>query len=205
MNEKLKKVFERIGKEKTHSDSIRRRISKTALGSLQRSFTSETNKKLKEHLYGKVEVKDLINYGSQEDYEKWFKKQLSDVAKLINKTSPESKKPYIYPGYQWGFAAKALSLYLRDIVEHSRYFDKKITETERKRIRDWLYTPLDNTVLECIRKLGIKRFPRKIKDIQFEKQFFDIQNTLEKTAQTAGVPKVWFDDIWANPDLCEKI
>lgn len=191
MNDKLVDKFKYI--KENHLDNIQRRISKTALGPITRRFAQSTRKELSEFLSKNIDLGELTYLQSQEDYKKWFEKTLCGVAKVIEMKSPRNLKPSIYPGYKWGYAAKILNLFIRDIVTYSRYFDKDVAE----RIREWLYVPIDSRIISCLRKLDVELGFNFIKDIDTPRKYYAVQELLGEVAKKVGAPRIWFDDVWA--------
>jgi len=100
----------------------------------------------------------------------------------------------VYPGYKWGHSTKILCLFLRDIALHSHYF----SDGKADRLSYYLYTPIDNIVIRELRRLGHAPAFRRIKEIDSSKKFYDVQDAIGEASSKIGVPRVWFDDIWAQ-------
>ena len=100
----------------------------------------------------------------------------------------------IHPGYKWGHSTKVLSLFIREIVLCSRYFDDRLTD----RLAPLLYIPIDGVVIDHVRRLGVPLSLRKIKHIDSAEKFFGVRDLLGEAATRAGVPRVWLDDVWTE-------
>jgi hypothetical protein len=187
---KLVQEFKRLKRGREHA--LRKRAAMSVLGgSVIRVFNPET----KEHLVKllcTVPVKELASIKSDQKYRCWFEKQLSRVARCIKRTNADNRR--IDPGYKWGHAGKVLNLYLRDIVHNSRYFSDSVVT----RLGFWLYIPIDRILLRRLRELDCKTGLKAIKDIDTAKKYFRVQDILSPAAEKVGVPRVWFDDNWAD-------
>lgn len=93
-----------------------------------------------------------------------------------------------------GTFCKVLSLYLRDLVLHTRYF----TDAQACAMSDWLYVPIDSILIERLRSLGVNIPFRQIREVDSEGKFYEVQKLLADAAAKVGVPRVWFDDNWAD-------
>ena len=188
----LKKEYEDIGKK--HRNALLRISARSVLGSsVIRVFNVESKSILLNSLE-KINVDDLLRLKDEADYKAWFENNLSNLSQEINKTNPQNTN--IYPGYKWGHATKILNLYIREVVEYKRYF----TESEAAKIRKWLYVPIDSQVMKKIRALGYTLPFNKIKDIDTAKKFYGVQDLLGRAASAVNVPRIWFDDVWADRD-----
>jgi hypothetical protein len=58
--------------------------------------------------------------------------------------------------------------------------------------------PIDGVVIRGLKALGIPPPFTKIKEIDTREKFYWVQYALEGPARSVGVPRVWFDDIWAD-------
>ena len=126
-------------------------------------------------------------------YRRWFEAALQGVAATILELNPRGTRSGVHPGYKWGHGTKVLSLFVRNLVICSRYF----TEEEARRIEWWLYCPIDTIVMRRLRRVGFDPGVRQINQID-EVAFWRIQDALSIAAEEAGVPRVWFDDIWSE-------
>jgi len=187
MNKKLEKEFERI--KENHRNAIRLRSAKTVLGPSMVRFLGPkgTKDKLVQILY-EIKLDELLKHNSQNGYKRWFEENLGKIAGAIKNGSSGHRK--------WAHATKVLDLYLYDIVLNSHFFD----DNQAEKIVGWLYTPIDKTVLSQLRKLVGERFPTQLKDVDTEEKFYKIQDVLGEAAKEIEVPRVWFDDIWAEDD-----
>jgi len=134
-------------------------------------------------------VDDLPQVAKKE-FQGWYETQLDEAAAEIRKRNSENER--VQPGLKWGHSAKVLSLYLRDLVEHSRYF----TDREAKAIAPSLHVPIDGIVIDRLRALEVATPCRKIKEIDSADKFYEFQEVLEAAAKRVGVPRIWFDDNW---------
>ena len=139
-----------------------------------------------------VDINKLRAIRSQEQFRAYFERNLNHVARVINKTNRGNNR--VYPGYKWGHGTKILCLFLRDTVLHSRYF----SDSKAERLSNYLYVPIDSVVIEKLRKLGYAPPFRRIKDIDSSKKFYDLQDALVEASSQVGIPRIWFDDIWAE-------
>jgi hypothetical protein len=188
---KLAKEFKRIKHD--HKLALRKRSALSVLGpSVIRVFVRKRTKKPLLNVLIKIPVGELGRIQSERGYKRWFGNLLGRVARVIKRTNEHNHR--IYPGYKWGHAAKVLNLYLRDIVYNSRYFSDSVVD----RVGFWLYVPLDSILLGRLRQLDCRTGLRAIKDIDTAKKFFSVQNKLAEAAAKVRVPRVWFDDNWAD-------
>ena len=194
VEDNLKNEFKRIGGN--HRDSILNTAARVTPGaSVARIFEEGTKKELVPVLKN-INMDQLLKLKNQKDYKVWFEANLKDISRVIKKTNPNKRsKRSIYPGYKWGHAAKILNLYVREVVENRHYF----SEAQVRRIRDWLYVPIDSKVMRRLRELKMDFDFKKINEIKSRKIFYGVQDLLARAAKRAGVPRVWFDDIWGNP------
>jgi hypothetical protein len=86
-----------------------------------------------------------------------------------------------------------LSLFVRDLVSYSRYFEADVV----RQLEPLLYCPIDGIVIDRLRRLGVDPGVRRIREID-EDVFWSIQARLQEASDAAGVPRVWFDDIWSE-------
>ena len=160
-------------------------------GSIMRVFNRGTKQKLFDVLI-KIDIKKLRAIRSQELFKAYFESNLNKFARVISKTN--SGNSSVYPGYKWGHGTKILCLFLRDTVLHSRHFSK----SEADRLSNYLYAPIDGVVMKKLRKLGYKAPFKAIKEIDSKKKFYDVHDTLDQASSQVGVPRIWFDDNWAE-------
>ena len=182
--------FKSIKKE--HKTAIQKRVARLVPGgSVIRVFRKKTKEALIEELC-KIPVAEMRGLKNQEDFRKWFERQLEAVASAIRRTNRNNRS--IKPGTKWGHAAKVLNLFLREMVVESRYF----LEKEVKRLTPWLYMPIDRVVIKNLRDCGIELDFKVIKDIDTRKKFYYLQeDILASAAAEARVPRIWFDDVWS--------
>jgi len=188
----LAEEFRRI--KRKHRETILKRVAKSCVGSSTLRVFKRSNR-IKESLQN-IDADELLKIRSDDKFEKWFENKLNKLTKAIPKTTSRDKK--ITDGARkWGYGAKILNLFLRDIVFHHRYFAEK----DANRIQYFLYVPLDKIVIGRLRKLGeplsYKKIKR-IKDINSREKFYDVQNRLKQAADKVRVPRIWFDDNFAD-------
>jgi hypothetical protein len=97
-------------------------------------------------------------------------------------------------GAKWGHSTKVLTIFLREMVSHTRLF----RDDEVPRIERLLYVPLDSITMERLRALKMRLPFKRIREIDTAKKFYDVQTALGAAAREAGVPRVWFDDNWSD-------
>jgi hypothetical protein len=140
-----------------------------------------------------IDIEELLEIRSRGNFKDWFENKLDELTKVIPKTTSRGKK--ISDGARkWGYGAKILNLFLRDIIFHHRYF----TEKNANRIQYFLYVPLDSIVIKRLFKLREQLSFKRIKDIDTPEKFYTVQNRLKHAARKVGVPRIWFDDNWAD-------
>ena len=189
----LEEEFQRI--KQNHRRAIIARVARICFsGSTGRVFPEKARatSRIKTVLQG-INVDDLPTIDSQDAFKKWFEKQLGAVAAIIPDVT--SKREKLTDGARrWGYGTKILSLYLRDIVEHCRYF----TPDQAEKARKWLYAPIDGIVMKRMRECGVSLAFSKIMEIDSSNKFYDMQDRLGEAAEAVGVPRVWFDDNWGD-------
>jgi hypothetical protein len=185
----LKKEYRRI--KENHRKAILKRVAKVCLGSSTVRVFKHSSQ-IKERLQN-IDVEELLKIQSEGNFKKWFENELDKLTKVIPKTTSRSKK--ITDGARkWGYGAKILNLFLRDIIFHHRYF----TEKDANRIQYFLYVPLDSILIERLFKLGEQLSFKRIKDIDTPEKFYTVQDRLKHAAREVGVPRIWFDDNWVD-------
>lgn len=186
----LEKEFLKI--KAGHEKAIQNKTARIVVGpSVGRVFKRGTKNKIRPFLEN-INLAVMKNIRSQLQYKKWFEKQLHKLAAKIKEANPNNER--IYPGYKWGHSTKILCLFMNDIIIHRNFFDN-ITAN---RIIYFLYTPIDGIVMGRLNELAIKLDFCKIKEIDAPEKFYNVQNILTPYARRAGIPRIWFDDIWAN-------
>lgn len=185
----LAEEFRRIAGE--HRMALRARFARANLGaSVIRVFASGTKPGLLRVLR-ELPVDDLRRL-ERSGFRAWYRRQLEKVARELRKRNRDNVR--LQPGLKWGHAAKVLSLYLRDIVLHSRYFP----DATARRVERWLYVPVDGIVIRRLKELGVELPFGSIREIDTAAKFELVQGRLDRAARSARVPRVWFDDIWAD-------
>jgi len=194
VNDNLVNEFERI-KQKIR-DVIKKKAAKVCVGaSTIRVFPKNSSSKIKGALL-RVDVNRMLRIKNPKDFKKWFEDELTKVARAIPKVTRNKKKnKKLSRGARyWGYGAKILNLYLRDIVIHNHYF----TDAQVERIQDLLYVPLDSKVIDKLKKLNVHLDFGKIKEIDNCDKFYQVQDELGRAADKAGAPRIWFDYVWAE-------
>ncbi len=186
----IKKEFRRL--KKHHREAIRTKFTRLTIGPSEGRVFKKGSKEQIWPILKQIPVDEIVQLQSEQDYKKWFEKHLDVLAKKIAKTNKGNKR--IYPGYKWGHATKVLCIYLRDIITNEEYF----RQNDRKRVKDWLYCPIDSQVMNALKRCGIDLRFEKIKDIDTPQKFYTVQNILGQAANEIRVPRVWFDDNWVD-------
>lgn len=182
--------FQRIGHE--HNRLVAQHASQVVLGaSVLRVFAPQTKKELLPFLPA-LPLSELEEVSNQESFEKWFALQLNRLARRIILKNKDN--PRVNPGYKWGHGTKILSLYLREVVLNSRYFN----DPTMRKISPFLYVPIDSKIMDKMRNLGFKLPFSKIKDIHTKQQFMRVKKILGDAAAKVQVPRIWFDYIWGE-------
>ncbi|MDD5458332.1 MAG: hypothetical protein PHF37_02940 [Phycisphaerae bacterium] len=175
-----------------HKKAIRSRLARSTIGSSVGRVLEKGSKEQVWPILEQLPVDEIIHLQSEQDYKNWFENQLNVLAKKIHETNNGNTR--IYPGYKWGHATKILCLYLHDIVMHREYFLKNDID----KVKYWLYCPIDSQIMSTLKKCGVELGFDRIKKIDEAKKFYDIQDMLGTTAKKVGVPRIWFDDNWAD-------
>ncbi len=189
MTNQLQDEFARIARE--HQSALKARVARGVLGSsVIRVFTKGTKPSLLP-LLAALPAEDLRKLNAN-TFPRWYEHQLDRIVSIIAPLNASNRR--VHPGLKWGHAAKVLSLFLRDIVLHTRFFD----DGQVERISGWLYVPIDSVVIDRLGVLGIPLPFEKIREIDSAKKFHEVQDLLAREAVRAAVPRVWFDDNWAD-------
>ena len=190
MNDALVVEYERI--KANHRKAITLTVARSILGpSVIRVYCEGTKEPLLKALVA-LDSDCLPDLAGQEAYRAWFQQSLDAVARVIAGTNQDNCR--IFPGYKWGHATKVLCIYVRDLVNYSRYF----TDSEAARITPWLYSPIDSVVINRLWELHSPLPFSQIKDIDAPEKFYKVQDLLGQAAAEVGVPRVWFDDNWGD-------
>lgn len=182
--------YRRIGE--AHKRAIKRTVAEGMLGaSILRVFSRGTKDDVVPVLL-EIDFDALHAITSQVIFDSWFDAGVSRVAAALR--IKNASKRECNPGIEWGHAAKIMSIFVRDIVERTAYFDG----STRDRLMPLLYNPLDSRVFNRLKELGWNGTVNKIKDVAAREDFYGLQETLGRAAREAGVPRVWFDDVWGE-------
>ena len=141
----------------------------------------------------KVPIEVITDFRLRSEFEEWFEGQLNQLARAISRRNKTNER--VQPGLKWGHAAKVLTLYLRDVVLHSRYF----SDDEVSLIAPWLFVPVDSKVMARLRALGVRLPFRTIREIRTKPDFYFVQDLLAGNCAD-GIARVVFDDVWADRD-----
>lgn len=186
--DRLVASFREIGTK--HAAALVRHAARVVLGaSVMRVFRRGTNGPLRSAL-SRIDPSPLGALRSAHEYERWHQHELDRIGRAIWATNADN--PRVQHGYKWGHGAKVLALFVRELVLSSRYFPDAVAH----RLEPWLYAPVDRIALGHLKRLGIARSASSIKQIDSHAEFREIQNMLGEAAARAGVPRVWFDDLW---------
>lgn len=174
-----------------HTAAIRVRSARALLGSsVIRVFYPGTKGPLLRKL-ASLEIESLHTIRSQEAFRRKFEEQLSEVHSTVRRLNVGNGR--IHPGAKWGHSTKVLCLHLRELMLHSRL----LQDAAVARLQHYLYTPIDGIVLNELRRASVAIPFRRIKDIRSARGFYSLQKILGDAARREGVPRVWFDDVWA--------
>lgn len=186
----LKEEFRRIKAQ--HRDALKKTTARVVLGpSVMRVFKKGTRNVLLPFL-SELEVDEIIKYKDQAQYSDWFDKHVRTMARIIERKNPNNTR--IRPGLEWGHTTKIMSLYVRDLVVSSRYFNDK----DADRISFFLHAPIDSIAIKRLTGLGIRLPFTKIKEIDTREKFYSVQEFLANAAHEHRIPRVWFDDNWGD-------
>ena len=159
--------------------------------SVMRVFEQGTTRRLLPVLE-RTNIPQLRRVTTQARYKRWFERNLERVAKAIEASNRRNTR--IRPGLKWGHATKILCLFVREIVLRTRL----LTDAEVTRLERFLYVPLDSVVRRELRGCGINLPGTGIKHICRPNHFYNAQDRMAEAAERAGVPRICFDDVWAN-------
>ena len=188
--DKLITKFKELQADERHAMLARQ--TKAMLGpSVVRVFKKDTKKDVAPALL-KLDLLRLERCREQGQFDQFYFSALNkvDAAVLIR----NSKNRRIGKGHKWGHAAKVLSLYLRGVVLHTRYFDDKTAG----RLKKWLYVPVDRVVIKALRQCDVKLPARSIKGIDSKAKFLKFQKPLTIAAEQAHAARLVFDDVWSS-------
>lgn len=143
------------------------------------------------HELVQLPVDNIGTLRSKKEFERWFERQLHTVAGTVRKGN--RRNPRVQPGLKWGHGAKVLSIYVRSLVLHSRFFPDRVVN----RVKPWPFVPVDGYSIKKLRSCGVNPPFGRIKDIATRRAFYFVQELL---ADSCGrrVARVVFDDSWAD-------
>ena len=182
--------FQRI--KDRHSEAVRKRAVRVVLGpSVIRVFEKKSTDDIRPVLEA-VPIDELLEIKKESEFRDWFNKHLEKVKEAVSVKN--SSNPRIGEGYILGHCTKVLTLYLREIVLNSRYFD----DVETNRIQYLLYAPIDSINIDRLEDLGCSLPFNAIKEIDTKEKFYHVQDALGRAAAQVGIPRIWFDDNWGD-------
>ena len=143
------------------------------------------------HALLEIPVEEIRELESKAEFERWYELQLGKVASSLRKSNRSNQR--IRPGMKWGHAAKVLSIYLRGLVLHSRYFPDRVV----RRVRPWLFVPVDSYTIKKLKSCGVEPPYNHIREIATRGTFYWAQKLLDERC-SRGVCRIVFDDRWAD-------
>jgi len=183
-----------------HRQAIIIRVARVCFsGSTGRVFPKAENKNEKsantimKETMATIDVDTLPAIKTQEVFKEWFEKKLDLVTNVIPVMNSHGKKINDC-ARKWGYGAKILCLFLRDMIENCQYFNIDEVEETRK----CLYVPIDDIIIKKLTECGVTLSFNKIEEIDTPEKFYYVQDILQKVAVEVGVPRVWFDDNWGD-------
>jgi hypothetical protein len=172
-------------------DAQRHWCARDATGpSVIRVFAKGTRPPLLDALL-ELPVTEISRLRSKAEFERWYERQLEKVARSLRKTNRGSQR--VYPGIKWGHAAKVLSIYLRNLILHSRFFPNRVVH----RVKPWLFVPVDSYTIKNLKGCGVEPPFNHIREIATRGRFYFAQNLLGERCPR-GVARIVFDDGWAD-------
>jgi hypothetical protein len=139
----------------------------------------------------RLPVEEIPRLRTKQEFEGWFELQLGKIGRTLQKENEDNHR--VQPGLVWGHGAKVLAIYLRSLVLHSRYFPDRIVN----RVRSWLFIPVDSYVIKRLKRCRVPPPFSKIREIATRRDFYFVQDLLAERC-APGVPRVVFDDSWAD-------
>jgi hypothetical protein len=140
-----------------------------------------------------IDVDTLPSFKTQEEFRLWFEEKLKLILDVIPQRNSHGK--ILSEGSRkWGYGAKILCLFLRDMIENCLYFSVDKVEETRK----CLYVPIDDIIINKLGECGVTLPFSKIKEIDSSEKFYLVQNILGQVSEEIGVPRIWFDDNWGD-------
>ena len=175
-----------------HAEADRYFHARAVLGSSVIRVFQENSKPVIMRALLRLDIRGLGKLRSENAYIEVFEEQLEVLAKAIRRSNRQNDR--VKPGLKWGHATKILCLYHRAMVLHSRY----LSYGTAHRLSKYLFVPVDNVVIKRLLSLGYDPEVSKINEIVSSRKFYKIQSDLGNAAKKANVPRVWFDDNWAD-------
>jgi hypothetical protein len=174
-------------------NAMRHWSARSATGSsVIRVFARGTKPPLLQRLVA-LPVEEITGLGTKEEFEYWFESQLQKVAATIEMKNRLNSR--VQPGLKWGHTGKVLSIYVRSLVLHSRFFSDSVVH----RVKPWLFVPVDSLTIKSLKRLGVRTPFDKIREIATKRDFYFVQNLLAERCGP-GIARVVFDDSWADRD-----
>lgn len=182
--------YRKIGKKHRELD-IKRTAMVTLAPSVIRVFNQGTRSGLIECLKD-IPIEEMREIKTEQSFKIFYCKQLDRVVKVVEKSNLKNLR--LGRGLMWGHCTKVLSIYLYELVLRTRLF----STAQVKVLTPLLYVPLDSILLKRLRNCGMTNLPQKIKALSKKRQFWEIQDFLKKAAKKAGIPAIYFNDVWAD-------
>jgi len=184
MNKTLVREYRRLCRK--HKDAVRRRMAKACAGAEPRVFAGGVKEELKKGLLN-VSLSDMCKNESEAEFRRWFDERASELSEHIRPARSKQEN------FRIGHALKILSLYIYEVVMNVDC----LSASERKRLRPWLYVPLDGDIIECLKNCGEDLDFSAICGISLDK-FHDVQCRLRKAAVKAECHRILFEDNWGK-------
>ena len=130
------------GATTTHAGTSKRlcpegELARTTLGaSVLRVFAEGTRQDLTD-AFVRIPVGELRDLSDEATFRPWFEHRLEATARAIARRN--AKNARVQPGAKWGHGTKVLTIFLREMVAHSRFFrDDEVEkiEEDQKRLRE---------------------------------------------------------------------
>lgn len=126
-----------------HEKAVQLRVARATLGSsVIRVFALDTRPDLIK-AFDRIPVRELRAITGDDAFRVWFELHLDAVARVIARRNAGNAR--IQPGAKWGHSTKVLTIFLREMVSHTRLF----RDDEVPRIERLLYVPLDSHRRSC--------------------------------------------------------
>lgn len=163
------------------------RLAKRALsGSTFRAMPKGCSKAMIDYL-ADLSLSDFHSAFSENGFEKHLR---SVVGELHEKFRNCNQSPKRRLGTQWGYAAKAVNVFLWEACLHRRLTNA----ATYKRMLPWLHCPIDRKVQKLLKQDGYKGPIIPIRGL-VEKTYCELQNTIKQSAERKGLKRIEYDDL----------